>query len=88
MMLLIPRHPDGSGRAVRHAYPGRSSNRTYDHSAQETEIQADWNRSVYVQSHSGCTRTQSLAGANKRHQVVEEGCEVVVVWSLVRRWAL
>jgi hypothetical protein len=31
-----------------------------------------------VQSHSGCTRTQSLAGANKRHQVVEEGRGVVV----------
>jgi hypothetical protein len=31
-----------------------------------------------VQSHSGCTRTQSLAGANDMHQVVEEGCEVVV----------
>jgi hypothetical protein len=68
--------------------PRKVFNRTYDHSAQETEIQADWNRSVYVQSHSGCTRTQSLAGANKRHQVIEEGREVVVVWSLVRRWAL
>jgi hypothetical protein len=33
---------------------------------------------VYVQSHSGCTRTQSLAGADNRHQVVEEGREVVV----------
>jgi hypothetical protein len=31
-----------------------------------------------VQSHSGCTRTQSLAGANKGHQVVEEGRGVVV----------
>jgi hypothetical protein len=31
-----------------------------------------------VQSHSGCTRTQSLAGANNRHQAVEESCEVVV----------
>jgi hypothetical protein len=31
-----------------------------------------------VQSHSGCTRTQSLAGANKGHQVVEEGREIVV----------
>jgi hypothetical protein len=31
-----------------------------------------------VQSHSGCTRTQSLAGANSRHMVVEEGHEVVV----------
>jgi hypothetical protein len=31
-----------------------------------------------MQSHSGCTRTQSLAGANKGHQVVEEGREVVV----------
>jgi hypothetical protein len=31
-----------------------------------------------VQSHSGCTRTQSLASANKDHQVVEEGREVVV----------
>jgi hypothetical protein len=31
-----------------------------------------------VQSHSGCTRTQSLAGANKRHQVVEEGHKAVV----------
>jgi hypothetical protein len=31
-----------------------------------------------VQSHSGCTRTQSLAGANNIHQVVEEGREVVV----------
>jgi hypothetical protein len=33
---------------------------------------------VYMQSHSGCTRTQSLAGADNRHQVVEEGREVVV----------
>jgi hypothetical protein len=31
-----------------------------------------------VQSHSGCTRTQSLAGAHKKHQVVEEGREVVI----------
>jgi hypothetical protein len=29
-------------------------------------------------SHSGCTRTQSLAGANKRHQVIEEGHKVVI----------
>jgi hypothetical protein len=31
-----------------------------------------------VQSHSGCTRTQSLAGANKGYQIVEGGCGVVV----------
>jgi hypothetical protein len=31
-----------------------------------------------VQSHSWCTRTQSLAGANENHQVVEEGRGVVV----------
>jgi hypothetical protein len=31
-----------------------------------------------VQSHSGCTRTQSLAGANKRYQVVEGGRGVIV----------
>jgi hypothetical protein len=31
-----------------------------------------------MQSHSGCTRTQSLAGANNIHQVIEEGREVVV----------
>jgi hypothetical protein len=31
-----------------------------------------------MQSHSGCIRTQSLADADKRHQVVEEGHEVVV----------
>jgi hypothetical protein len=31
-----------------------------------------------MQSHSGCIRTQSLAGADKRHQVVVEGREVVV----------
>jgi hypothetical protein len=31
-----------------------------------------------MQSHCGCTRTQSLAGANNRHQVVEEGREVFV----------
>jgi hypothetical protein len=31
-----------------------------------------------MQSHSGCTRTQSLEGANKSHQVVEEGREIVV----------
>jgi hypothetical protein len=31
-----------------------------------------------MQSHSGCTRTQSLAGVNKNHQVIEEGREVVV----------
>jgi hypothetical protein len=34
--------------------------------------------SVYVQSHSGCTRTQSLADANNRHQVIEESREVVI----------
>jgi hypothetical protein len=34
--------------------------------------------SIYVQSHSGCTRTESLEGADNRHQVVEEGREVVV----------
>jgi hypothetical protein len=31
-----------------------------------------------VQSHSGCTRTQSLESADKGHQVVEEGREIVV----------
>jgi hypothetical protein len=31
-----------------------------------------------MQSHSGCTRTQSLADADKKHQVIEEGHEVVV----------
>jgi hypothetical protein len=31
-----------------------------------------------VQSHSGCTRTQSLAGADNIQQVLEEGCGVVV----------
>jgi hypothetical protein len=31
-----------------------------------------------VQSRSGCTGTHSLAGANNRHHVVEEGREVVV----------
>jgi hypothetical protein len=31
-----------------------------------------------MQSHSGCTRTQSLEDANKGHQVIEEGREVVV----------
>jgi hypothetical protein len=31
-----------------------------------------------MQSHRGCTRTQSLAGEKNRHQVVEEGREVVV----------
>jgi hypothetical protein len=31
-----------------------------------------------VQSHREYTRTQSLAGANNRRQVVEEGREVVV----------
>jgi hypothetical protein len=31
-----------------------------------------------VQSHSGCTWMQSLAGANNIHQVIEEGREVVV----------
>jgi hypothetical protein len=41
--------------------------------------------SVYVQSHNGCTKMQSLAGANKGHYVIEEGREVVVVRSLVRR---
>jgi hypothetical protein len=34
--------------------------------------------SVYIQSHSGCTRTQSLAGANNIHQVVQEGRGLVV----------
>jgi hypothetical protein len=34
--------------------------------------------SIYVKSHGGCTRTQSLAGANKGHQVIEEGREVVI----------
>jgi hypothetical protein len=33
--------------------------------------------SVYVQSHSGCTRTHSLVGANKGHEVIEEGRGVV-----------
>jgi hypothetical protein len=28
------------------------------------------------------------AGANKRHQVIEGGHGVVVVWGLVRHWAL
>jgi hypothetical protein len=31
-----------------------------------------------VQSHSGCTRTQSLADADNSHQIVEEGREVDV----------
>jgi hypothetical protein len=44
--------------------------------------------SVYMQNHSRCTRMQSLVGANKRHQVVEEGRRIVIVWGLVRRWVL
>jgi hypothetical protein len=31
-----------------------------------------------MQSHRGCIRTQSLAGANERHQVVEEGHGVII----------
>jgi hypothetical protein len=31
-----------------------------------------------MKSHSGCTRTQSLAGANKGHQIVEEGRGVFI----------
>jgi hypothetical protein len=31
-----------------------------------------------MQSHSGCTRTQCLAGENKDRQVVEEGRGVIV----------
>jgi hypothetical protein len=31
-----------------------------------------------MQSHSGCIRTQSLVGANERHQVIKEGREVIV----------
>jgi hypothetical protein len=31
-----------------------------------------------MQSHSGCIRTQSLAGGNKRHHVIEEGRGVIV----------
>jgi hypothetical protein len=31
-----------------------------------------------MQSHSGCTGTQSLAGANNRCHVVEEGREVII----------
>jgi hypothetical protein len=31
-----------------------------------------------MQSHSGCTKTQSLAGANKGHKVVEGGCGVII----------
>jgi hypothetical protein len=31
-----------------------------------------------VQSHSGCTRTQRLEGANESHQVVKGGRKVVV----------
>jgi hypothetical protein len=77
MVLLTSRHPEGSGRQ-RGTPTSEGLNRTYDHSAQETEIYADWNRSVYVQSHSGCTRTQSLVSANKDHRVVEEGRELVV----------
>jgi hypothetical protein len=41
-----------------------------------------------MHSHSGCTRTQSLAGANKGHRVVEEGREIVVErGAKIRRWA-
>jgi hypothetical protein len=31
-----------------------------------------------MQSHRRCIRTQNLAGANKGHQVVEEGREVII----------
>jgi hypothetical protein len=75
MVLQVSRRIWQSSEAC---LPRKVFNRTYDHSAQETEIQVDWNRSVYVQSHSGCIRMQSLAGADKRHQVVEEGHEVIV----------
>jgi hypothetical protein len=41
-----------------------------------------------MQSHSGCTKMQSLAGAKEGYQVVEEGRGVVVVRGLVRCWSL
>jgi hypothetical protein len=31
-----------------------------------------------MQSHSGCTRMQSLAGANEGDQIVEVGHEVII----------
>jgi hypothetical protein len=74
--LQVPRRIWQSSEAH---LPQKVFNRTYDHSAPEIETQVDWNGSIYAQSHSGCTRTQSLVGAkNKRHQVVEEGRKVIV----------
>jgi hypothetical protein len=80
MVLLISRRPDGSSRTSRHDYLGWSSIEPMTILLRKQKYRFDWNRSVYVQSHSGCTRMQSLAGANKRHQVIKEGREVVVIW--------
>jgi hypothetical protein len=78
-MILVDLHvPRRIWKSREVRLPWKVFNRTYDHSDWETEIYADWNRSIYVQSHSGCTRTQSLEGVDNRYQVVEEGREVVV----------
>jgi hypothetical protein len=78
MVVLISRRPEGSGRAERHAHLARSSIEPTTILLRKQKYRLDWNKSINVQSHSGCTRTQSLAGANKRHQVVVGGCEVIV----------
>jgi hypothetical protein len=63
MVLLIFRRPDGSGRVVRHAYPGRSSIEPTTILLRKQKCRLIGIGSVYVQTHSWCTRKQSLAGA-------------------------
>jgi hypothetical protein len=78
MILLISRRPEGSGRVARHAYPGRSS-------IEPTTILLG--KQKYRLIEIGLFTCRAIAGA-KRHQVVKRGGVVVVVWGLVRHWAL
>jgi hypothetical protein len=71
MVLLFSRRPDGSGRATRHTYPKRSS-------IEPTTILLK--KQKYRLIGIGLFTCRAIEGANKGHQVVEEGRGVAVVW--------
>jgi hypothetical protein len=69
MVVLISRRPEGSSKAARHTHLGRSS-------IEPTTILL--RKQKYRVIGIGQFYMQSLAGANKRHQVVEGGRGVIV----------
>jgi hypothetical protein len=77
-MLLISRCPEGSGRAARHAYLGRSSIEPTTILLRKQKYRLIGIGPFTYRAIAGALGHRALAGANNIHQVVEEGRGVVV----------